>query len=64
MIDLRGLCWKEALEKRYWHAVWLDINLSNAIAKFVQGTRMQRFFRKSSKPCQVGIHWVALAEFF
>ena len=29
---------------------------------FVQRTRMQRFL-ESSKPCHVGIHWIALAEY-
>ena len=37
--------------------------LMNAEATFIQSTRMQRFL-KTFKPCQVGIHWIALAEFF
>ena len=34
----------------------------NAEATFVQRTRAQRFFRKPSKPCHVGIHWIAFDE--
>ena len=39
----------------------LHANPSIAEATFVQITRMQRFL-KASKPCHVGIHWMALAE--
>ena len=38
-------------------------NLFNAEATFVQSARTQRFKKKSSKPCHVGIHWIALAEY-
>ena len=40
---------------------WIYPNPSNAEATFVQGTRMQRFW-KPSKHCHVGIHLKALAE--
>ena len=39
-----------------------DLNPSNAEATFVQRTGMQGFLKKSSKPCNVDIHWKALAE--
>ena len=32
-------------------------------ASFVQSTRAERFFIKPGKPCHVGIHWSALAEY-
>ena len=35
---------------------------SNAEANFVQSTRTQRFW-KSSKPCRVGMHLIALAQY-
>ena len=35
----------------------------NAVATFIQSTRTQFLFKKSSKPCHVGIHWIALAEY-
>ena len=38
------------------------VNPSNASNTFVQSTRMQTFFW-TSKPCHVGIHWIALAEY-
>ena len=38
------------------------INPSNAEATFVHSSRTQRFLRKPSNPCHVGIHWIALAE--
>ena len=40
----------------------IRINPSTAEANFVQSTRIQRFW-KTSKPCHVGIHWIALAEY-
>ena len=40
-----------------------SINLSNAEATFFQNTRTQNF-RKPSKPCHVGTHWIALPEYF
>ena len=38
-------------------------NHSNAKATFIQSTRMQRFL-KTFKPCHIGIHWIALTEYF
>ena len=40
------------------------INPSNAEATFSQSTRMQRFFLNDPKPCHVGIHMKALAEYY
>ena len=37
------------------------LNPRNAEATFDQSTRMQNLW-KPSKPCHVGIHWIALAE--
>ena len=39
-----------------------QFNPSNAEATFIQSTRTQTFKKKTSKPCLVGIHWIALAE--
>ena len=39
-----------------------NMNPSNAAATFIQNTRVQKFW-KPSKPCHVGIHWIALAEY-
>ena len=55
---------------RFLHRLPLDelatssirVNPSNAKATFVQNTWMQRFW-KPSKPCHVGTHWIALAEY-
>ena len=38
------------------------VNPSNAEATFVQSTRMQ-ISLKPPKPCYVGTHWIALAEY-
>ena len=38
------------------------LNPYNAEATFVQNTSRQRFL-KPSKPCHVGIHWIALAKY-
>ena len=38
------------------------LNHSNAENTFVQSTTRQNF-RKPSKPCLVGIHWIALDEY-
>ena len=40
-----------------------DFNPFNAKASFVQSTRAERFFIKPGKPCHVGIHLRALAEY-
>ena len=37
------------------------VNLSNAEAISIQSTRT---FWKPSKPCNVGIHWIAIAEYY
>ena len=37
---------------------------SNAEAAFVQSTRKQRNLWKTLKLCHVGIHWIALVEYF
>ena len=37
------------------------VNPSNAEATFVQSTRTH-IFLKPSKPCRVGIYWIALAK--
>ena len=42
--------------------IYSRINPSNAEATFVQSTRKQDY-SKTSKPCCVGIHWRALAEY-
>ena len=41
----------------------IQVNPSNVEATFVLSTRTQRFW-KTSKPCHVGIHWIALLEYF
>ena len=41
-----------------------NVNPSNAKATFIQTTRMERWFEKTSKPCHVGIHLSAFAECF
>ena len=40
----------------------IGVNPSNAKATFVQG-QGRKDFRKPSKPCHVGIHWIALTEY-
>ena len=44
------------------NGVHLTLNPSNAESTFVQSTRMQNLW-KASKPCHVGIHWIALHEY-
>ena len=41
----------------------ISINPSNAEATFVRSKKKRRDFWKPSKPCHVGIHWIALAEY-
>ena len=41
---------------------WKWVNPSNSEATLVQSTRTHDF-RKPSKPCHVGIHWIVLAEY-
>ena len=38
------------------------VNPSNAEATFIQSTKTQRFWNPS-KPCHVGIHWIAVTEY-
>ena len=43
--------------------VELHFNPSNAGATFVRRARMQRVLKKHLNSCDVGIHWIALAEY-
>ena len=43
-------------------SIFGDVNPSYAEATFVQSTRCKDL-RKSSKPCHVGIHWIALTGY-
>ena len=40
------------------------IDPSNAETTFVHQAQGSKHFSKSSKPCHVGIHWIALAEYY
>ena len=44
-----------------WH-IGIPLNPYNAEATFVQRTKTQ-ISLKPSKPCHVGIHWIAHAEY-
>ena len=59
----RGFCGYLKPRKIIHSNYLLCINASNAQGTFSQSTRKQRFFLNSCQPCDVGIHWRALAKY-
>ena len=41
-----------------------NLNPSNAEATFIESTRTQKSLKTIYKPCHVGIHFIALVEYF